>query len=368
VLPAGQAFPLDPAFWRDRRVLITGHTGFKGSWLVLLLRALGAHVTGYSLPAPTQPSLFGLAGLDRLPGSGIGDVRDAPLLENTVHSSHPEIIFHLAAQSLVRRSLQQPVETWETNVMGTLYLLEAARRAEVPAVVVVTSDKCYETGVSGRPFREGDPLGGSDPYSGSKASVEILVDSWRQSFFAPSGHVTAVATVRGGNVLGGGDFAEDRLVPDLVRGALRGEPVLLRNPGAVRPWQHVLDVLTGYLLLAERLHRNRGEYAEAWNFGPSADDLLTVGEVAQKVGEGWPDFPRRESDSRTHPRENQWLMLDSTRARTRLGWVPRWTVEESISRTVRWYRNWAEGGGSGAAAVDSTRADFHDFGVPGDPF
>lgn len=358
----------DAEFWRGRRVLVTGNTGFKGSWLTLVLRGLGADVSGYSLPAPTTPSLFELAKLAELTPTIMGDVRDPSSLEAAVGRVSPEIIVHLAGQALVRRSYEDPIETYGTNVMGTLHLLEAARRAGVAAVVVVTSDKCYENREWARPYREDDALGGADPYSSSKGCAEILVDSYRRSFLAPGGHRTAVATARGGNVIGGGDFSAGRLVPDLVRAARVGEPARIRNPASIRPWQHVLDALTGYLVLAERLYRGGPAFAEAWNFGPAAEDSRAVAEIAELVTALWPDGPGWESDADTsHPAESRLLTLDSSKAHARLGWRPRWTAEEAVTRTVRWYRSWIESGGDGRAAIDALRADFRDFGIPADP-
>jgi len=358
----------DPEFWRGTRVLVTGHTGFKGTWLSFVLRALGAEVSGYALAPPTAPSLFALAGAGRFVPTVTGDVRDPASLAPAVERARPEVIFHLAAQSLVRRSYDDPVGTWGTNVMGTLHVLEAARRAGARAVVIVTSDKCYESREWPWPYRENDALGGADPYSSSKSSAELLVDSFRRSFLAPAGHATAVATARGGNVIGGGDFAADRLLPDLVRGAGLAEPVRIRNPTSVRPWQHVLDALAGYLLLAERLHGAGETFAEAWNFGPAADAGRTVAEVADRVVALWPGGPRWECDPAAHPVESRFLTLDSSKARVRLGWRPRWAADEAIARTVRWYRAWADASGAGDAALDAVRADLLDFGFPIDSF
>ncbi len=353
------------AFWSGRRVLVTGHTGFKGSWLTILLRSLGAHVTGFSLPAPTDPSLFALAGLGDVQGSVFGDVRDPAAVARIVAETRPEVVFHLAAQSLVRRSFQDPVETYSTNVMGTLYLLEAVRNVpDVGAVVVVTSDKCYDNREWPYPYREIDPLGGADMYSSSKGCAELLVDSYRRSFFGTASQSTAVATARAGNVIGGGDFAEDRLIPDLIRSAGGGRVAKVRNPAAVRPWQHVLDALHGYLLLAERLHVAGSEYAEAWNFGPAAESCRRVGEVADAVVGLWPAGPSWEVDGSAHPKESQLLSLDSSKARDRLGWRPRWSADEAIERTVSWYRAWDHGGPGEIAALDSVLADIESYQLP----
>jgi CDP-glucose 4,6-dehydratase len=353
------------AFWTDKRVLITGHTGYKGSWLTILLRSLGADVSGYSLPAPTHPSLFALARLETTAGSINSDVRDLDGLCRAIAEARPEIVFHLAAQSLVRRSYEDPVETYGTNVMGTLHLLEAVRRASgVVAVVIVTSDKCYENREWSWPYRENDALGGADPYSSSKGCAELLVDSYRRSYFRTEGQSIAVATARAGNVIGGGDFAVDRLIPDLVRSVGRGMPAEVRNPNSVRPWQHVLDALSGYVLLAERLYAEGGEFAEAWNFGPTAESCRTVAEVADAVVRLWPGGPAWEVDGAAHPAESRLLALDSSKAHSRLGWRPRWGADEAIERTVGWYRRWMDGGANPAAARDGVLADLESYGIP----
>jgi CDP-glucose 4,6-dehydratase len=320
-------------------VLITGHTGFKGAWLALWLQALGARVTGLAGGAPSAPSLFDVAGVGEGMLTRNGDVRDADALASTVAAVRPEVVFHLAAQPLVRRSLRQPRDTYEINVMGTVNMLDATRRvAEVGAVVVVTSDKCYANpgrGEAQRPFVEEDPMGGSDPYSSSKGCAELAAAAFRASFFSePSG--TQLATARAGNVIGGGDWGEDRLIPDALRAVQSGVPIRLRNPEAVRPWQHVLNPLSGYLLLAEALCQQQG-MDEGWNFGPAPQDARTVGWIAERLRELWPDELRWERDEGEHPPEAGFLSLDSAKARERLGWSPPWDLHAALVRTVEWH-------------------------------
>ena len=334
---------VNPTFWRNRRVLLTGHTGFKGSWLALWLQQLGAQLVGYSLPAPTDPSLFELAGVARDMESVEGDVRDLASLERTLRSARPEIVVHMAAQSLVRRSYADPVETYTTNVVGTVNVLEAVRRAgdAVRAVVVVTSDKCYENREWVWGYREDEPLGGHDPYSSSKGCAELVTSAYRKSFFntAGDGGKAAVASARAGNVVGGGDWAEDRLVPDIMRAMISGRSVRVRNPEAVRPWQHVLDPLSGYLLLAEKLCGDDPQrYAEGWNFGPREDDARTVRWIVERVTKAWGPEARWEADAGPHPHEAHYLKLDCSKARTELGWQPRWNVGWALDATVAWYK------------------------------
>jgi CDP-glucose 4,6-dehydratase len=326
-------------------VLLTGHTGFKGAWLSLWLQSLGAHVVGVSLgKPPSEPSLYALARVgEGMAASVVCDIRDPLALRAAVAGAQPEVVIHMAAQPLVRRSFAEPRATYETNVMGTVNLLDAVRVCEgIRAVVVVTSDKCYEPGDPGRGHREGDPLGGHDPYSSSKAAAELVAGAYRHSFFA-DGVGPRLATARAGNVIGGGDWGRDRLVPDIVRAALAGEALHLRNPEAVRPWQHVLCPLDGYLLLAQALCAS-AEYACAWNFGPDARDARTVEWVVERVAELWPGRVRWQRDRGPHPRENPRLELDSTLARVRLGWAPALGLEEALAGTVEWYEAWVGGG------------------------
>lgn len=327
---------VDPGFWRGRRVLVTGHTGFKGSWLSLWLQELGAEVFGFGLEPPTEPSLFAAARVGEGMASTTGDVRDRALVAGAVAAAEPDVLLHLAAQPLVRESFADPVGTYEVNVSGTANVLDAAVRAKVRAVVVVTSDKCYEPRSGGAPCREGDPLGGSDPYSSSKACAELVAAAWRRSFG------TAIATVRAGNVIGGGDWAADRLVPDAIRAALDGRPLLVRNPEAIRPWQHVLNPLSGYLEVAQRLGEEPAA-AEAWNFGPAPDDELPVRDVADRLASLWGEGLEWRAEGDGGPPETAVLRLDSAKARERLGWEPRWHLDEALSATVDWFRAWSAG-------------------------
>jgi CDP-glucose 4,6-dehydratase len=322
-------------FWRDRSVFVTGHTGFKGGWLATWLVELGARVVGYALRPDTSPSYFAACGLADRIASHFADVADAAQLEAAVAAARPSVVFHLAAQPLVRRSYTMPARTFATNVLGTVHLLEAVRRVpSVQAVVVVTSDKCYENRERPEGYREDDPLGGHDPYSASKAAAELATAAYRRSFFARG---PRVATARAGNVIGGGDWAEDRLVPDTMRALARGETVKLRNPAAVRPWQHVLVPLSGYLALAERLAERDG-FAGAWNFGPRDDDAVPVAALVELLLASW-DGGRWEAAVEDEPAHEAGLLrLDWTKARERLGWRPLLTLKEAAALTVTWYR------------------------------
>ena len=331
---------MNPGFWQTRKVLLTGHTGFKGSWLSLWLQSLGAEVTGYSLAAPTEPSLFVLADVARGMHSVHGDVRDLEHLKRVVREHQPEIVFHLAAQSLVRRSYSDPVGTYATNLMGTAHVLETVRDAPtIRAVVIVTSDKCYENLEDGRAYRETDPLGGFDPYSSSKAGAELITGAFRNSFFSSAKHAkTGVGSVRAGNVIGGGDWATDRLIPDVMRAVFAGGKVLIRNPDAVRPWQHVLDPLCGYLMLAEKLCHDPKRYAEAWNFGPDESESLPVATVLELLKLLWGADMAWQSEDDVHLHEAHSLKLDSSKARTMLGWQPQWNLNRALEATAEWYK------------------------------
>lgn len=334
-------------FWKKKKVLVTGHTGFKGSWLSLMLHVLGAEVCGYSLAPPTTPSLFEAARIDTITKSIHGDVRDLADLEQVIAEHHPEIVIHMAAQSLVRRSYQKPIETYETNVMGTVNVLEAVRHSSaVKVVLVVTSDKCYDNREWLSSYREGDPLGGYDPYSSSKACAELVTAAFRQSFSKTATGVTAgpaIATARAGNVIGGGDWAEDRLVPDIIRAMLADRPVVIRNPDSIRPWQHVLEPLAGYILLAEKLSTFGSEYAESWNFGPVDDDNKTVLWITEKLSDLWGASNGWQVDTNQHPHEAHCLKLDCSKAMARLGWKPKWNLEEALALVVEWYKAFQEG-------------------------
>lgn len=346
-----RALSPDPTFWAGKRVLVTGHTGFKGSWLAMWLRRLGAEVTGLALVPDTQPSLFALAVADEV-ASRFVDVRDLTAVQACFAAARPEIVLHLAAQALVRPSYADPVGTYATNVMGTVHVLEAARQtASVRAVVVVTSDKAYENREWPWAYRESEAMGGYDPYSNSKGCAELVVSAYRSSFFTQSG--VHVASARAGNVIGGGDWSVDRLIPDIVRAFERGQSVEIRSPGAIRPWQHVLEPLAGYLTLAERLCGPDGAaFAEPWNFGPSDEDCRAVSYVIDQVAKHWGGDARWHLSDKQQPHEATFLKVDSSKARARLGWDRRLRLEDALSWTTQWYREQ----GKGASARDLTLA------------
>jgi len=335
--------------WLNRRVFLTGHTGFKGGWMAIWLSALGANVRGYALDPGTSPNLFSAAGISALVEDIRGDVRDATCLDKAMQEFAPEIIFHMAAQPLVRLSYQDPIGTYATNVIGTARVLDCVRRTpSVRAVVSVTSDKCYENKEWIWPYRETDPLGGHDPYSASKACAEIVTASFRQSFFPvdrlhePGGHQVAIATARAGNVIGGGDWSTDRLIPDLIRGFTSETPVRIRRPHAIRPWQHVLDPLHGYLTLAEKLlSMEAGTFATAYNFGPSEEDTRSVAWIAERMVHKWGgDAAWLPDEDATSPHEATFLRLDASRARHDLNWSPKLRLETTLSWVTDWYRTW----------------------------
>ncbi len=328
---------VDPGFWHDRRVLVTGHTGFKGSWLTLWLQSLGAQVTGFSNGVPTQPSLYELARVEDGIESFEGDVRDPEAIAKAMAACKPEVVIHMAAQPFVRRSFAEPRETYETNVMGTVNALEAVRGSEgVRAVVVVTTDKCYENREWAWGYREDEPMGGHDPYSSSKGAAELVTSAYRRSFFSdPEG--PRLASARAGNVIGGGDWGEDRLVPDAMRAALANEAVRVRNPNAIRPWQHVVNPLSGYLVLAQAIW-DTPEHARAWNFGPTDEEAQPVGWVVERLADLWPERIRWAFDDGPHPHEANYLKLDSSLARARLGWQPLAPLDTALEETVAWYR------------------------------
>ncbi|NUM36635.1 MAG: CDP-glucose 4,6-dehydratase [Candidatus Brocadiae bacterium] len=334
-------------FWHGKKVFITGHTGFKGSWLALWLQKLGANVCGYSLPEKSIPSHWNLLNLNIR--SEIADIRDSQRLEKIFREFQPEIVFHLAAQALVRASYREPVETYSTNVMGTLHVFEACRKTDsVKAIVNVTSDKCYENKEWNRGYKEEDAMGGHDPYSSSKACSEILTASYRNSYFPTQEygikHHTLLASCRAGNVIGGGDWAEDRLIPDIMRSVAKGSLVEIRNPRAIRPWQHLLEPLSGYLLVARRLWEGKTELATGWNFGPSSIEAISVEQVVKYVKSHWDKIDYRLATSAGAPHEASILKLDCSKAHKQLGWSPVWDVAVGFEKTVRWYREFYEYG------------------------
>jgi CDP-glucose 4,6-dehydratase len=333
---------MDATWWKSRKVFVTGHTGFKGAWLCLLLEQLGARVRGYSLQPPTRPNLYSLAGLNERISGTEGDVRDLSRLSAALREAAPEIVIHMAAQPLVRQSYQDPVNTFGTNVMGTVNLLEAVRSAgNVAAVVVVTTDKCYENREWVWGYREDEPMGGHDPYSSSKACAELVTSAYRRSFFHESS--IAVASARAGNVIGGGDWARDRLIPDVINAFSKGRPVVIRNPESIRPWQFVLEPLVGYLTLAERLCERGQEFAEGWNFGPTEDDAKPVRWIVDRMAQSWGPEARCEIDGATHPHEAYALRLDTSKARTRLGWRPRLGIGAALEQVANWYKRQTTG-------------------------
>ncbi len=333
---------IDRGFWRGRRVLLTGHSGIKGGWLSLWLQRLGAEITGYSLPAPTEPSLFDAGRVAEGMTSISGDVRDGAALARAMHQARPEIVIHMAAQSLVRYSYDHPVETFATNVMGLINLFEAARTtSSVAAIVNVTSDKCYENREWLWGYRETEAMGGHDPYSSSKGCAELITAAWRRSYFGLAG--VALASARAGNVIGGGDWAADRLVPDIMRALLSNRPVQIRNPQSIRPWQHVLEPLSGYLLLAEKLAKGGVGYADGWNFGPADGGSRPVHWMVDRLIMGWGGGASWEQDSQTAPREANILKLDCSKAHAILGWTPLWEIDTAIDRILDWHKRYEAG-------------------------
>lgn len=332
----------NPDFWRDKRVLLTGHTGFKGSWLSLWLQSMDATLCGLSLTPPTVPALFDVARVAEGMEHHIADIRDFAAVTATMDAFKPEIVIHMAAQPLVRLSYHQPIETYATNVMGTVHVLEAARHVgTVKAIVNITTDKCYENREWVWGYREDEPMGGYDPYSNSKGCVELLSSAYRKSYLKDAG--IAMATARAGNVIGGGDWALDRLLPDILHALQGKQPVLIRNPHAIRPWQHVLEPLSGYLLLAERLYTNGQVDAEGWNFGPCDDDARTVQWIVEHLCKDWGSGATWNLQPGNHPHEASFLKLDISKARQRLHWAPRWSLETALTRIIEWHQSWISG-------------------------
>ena len=334
---------VDPAFWSGKKVFLTGHTGFKGSWLSIWLQAMGADVKGYALPPEPGPNLFAIADVASGMDSQFGDVRELEPLRASMAAFDPEVVIHMAAQPLVRLGYRDPVGTYATNVMGTVHLLEAARALRrLRALVVVTTDKCYENKEWVWGYREDEPMGGHDPYSNSKGCAELVTAAYRSSYF-DTPDAAAVATARAGNVVGGGDWAEDRLIPDILRAFESDAPVPIRNPLATRPWQHVLEPLSGYLTLAQALYLHGTAYAEAWNFGPRDEDAQPVQWIVERMAERWGNSAAWTADPASHPHEARYLKLDISKAGERLRWHPRWNLGETLDRIVRWHRAWATG-------------------------
>ena len=334
-------------FFQDKKVLVTGHTGFKGSWLSLWLQSMGAQVVGFALAPPTKPSLFEVGEVGIGMTSIIGDIRDLDQLHAAFAEHKPEIVIHMAAQALVRYSYAEPVETYSTNVMGTVNLLEAVRGAgSVKVVVNVTSDKCYENREWVWGYRENEAMGGFDPYSNSKGCAELVASAYRNSFFHPDKyqqHGVALASARAGNVIGGGDWAEDRLIPDSMRAINEGRPVNIRNPHAIRPWQYVLEPLSGYLVLAQKLYEEGASYAEGWNFGPNDEDAKSVQWIVEKLTQAWGEGASWALDGGEHPHEAHYLKLDCSKAKMRLDWHPHWHLEDALGAIIEWHRAHRDG-------------------------
>ena len=351
---------VSPSFWKDKRVLLTGHTGFKGSWLSLWLHSMGAQVVGYALAPPTNPSLFEVADVAKGMTSIIGDIRDFEKLRKVFAEHLPEIVIHMAAQPLVRYSYVEPVETYSTNVMGTVNLLEAVRStSSVKAVVNVTTDKCYENREWAWGYRENEPMGGYDPYSSSKGCAELVTAAYRNSYFYADKHQShgvAIASGRAGNVIGGGDWANDRLIPDIMRAITDSKPVNIRNPHATRPWQHVLEPLSGYLVLAQKLYEKGGaNFAEGWNFGPNDEDAKPVHWIVEKLTQSWGQGASWTLDGGDHPHETNYLKLDCSKAKTRLDWHPRWHLEDALGAIVEWQRAYSDGKDMQAFTLEQVR-------------
>jgi len=329
---------IDQEFWKGKRVFLTGHTGFKGSWLSLWLFSLGAEVRGYALNPPTSPSLFNEAKINSIIDSQIGDIRDQDALHESMTEFNPDILIHMAAQPLVRYSYDNPIETYEVNVIGTAKVLEAARSCpDLKAIVNITTDKCYENDDRSEGYMENDPMGGYDPYSSSKGCAELVTSSYRRSFLQEQG--VGLASVRAGNVIGGGDWADDRLIPDILRSFEKNKPVIIRNPKATRPWQHVLEPLSGYLILTQNLYKNQKKYAEGWNFGPNEKDVQPVDWILDKMITKWPSSSWR-LDTNSSPHEASFLKLDISKSKSKLGWNPVWELSQTLEKIVIWHQAW----------------------------
>ncbi|WP_312538030.1 CDP-glucose 4,6-dehydratase [Stutzerimonas nitrititolerans] len=334
---------VSPAFWQGKKVFVTGHSGFKGSWMALWLQSMGAQVKGFALEPPTTPSLFVEAKIADNMESEIGDIRDLAAITGSIKPFNPDVLIHMAAQPLVRLSYREPVETYATNVMGTVHVLEAARQCtNLRAIVNVTTDKCYENREWEWGYRENEPMGGHDPYSNSKGCSELVTAAYRNSFFSSS-DTPALASARAGNVIGGGDWAEDRLIPDILRAFEREMPVVIRNPLATRPWQHVLEPLSGYLMLAEKLYDQGDAFAHGWNFGPCDEDVLPVEWILDHMVERWGKGASWQLDVSPQPHEAQLLKLDISKARAKLKWRPKWSLGRTLDSIVDWHQAWLAG-------------------------
>jgi CDP-glucose 4,6-dehydratase len=330
---------INDEFWKGKKVFITGHTGFKGSWLTIWLNELGVETFGFSIDKPSKRNLYDEAGVDLLTESTVGDIRDIDALKESLLKFKPDIVFHLAAQPLVRFSYENPVTTYETNVMGTLNLLEVSRQVEsISAVINITTDKCYENKEQRKGYKETDPMGGFDPYSNSKACSELISSSYYKSFYIKDN--IGLATARSGNVLGGGDWAKDRLVPDLFRAYRKDENLFIRNPQSTRPWQHVLEPLSGYLLLAENLYKEPKKWSQGWNFGPHAEDAKEVGWIVNFISDKLNIQKKWELDKGVHPHEANFLHLDTEKAQNELGWKPKWNLVEALMKVIEWNLSW----------------------------
>ena len=331
---------IDQKFWKGKRVFLTGHTGFKGSWLTLWLHSLGAIVKGYSLEPPTSPSLFKEANVENVVFSQIGDIRDFEILKKSIIDFNPDILIHMAAQPLVRYSYDAPIETYETNVMGTVNILESARACKnLKAIINITTDKCYENDGRSEGYKEDDQMGGYDPYSSSKGCAELVASAYRRSFLQEKD--IGLASARAGNVIGGGDWADDRLIPDILRSFEKGESVVIRNPKSTRPWQHVLEPLSGYLILAEKLYKNQKEYAEGWNFGPNEKDVKPVEWILDKMTNRWTNSSW-ELDQNSNPHESDFLKLDISKAKSKLGWKPVWGLSYTLEKIIDRHKAWLD--------------------------
>ena len=345
---------VNPQFWKGKKVFLTGHTGFKGSWLSMWLQFMGAEIKGFSLVPKTSPALFSEANIARTLESVVGDIRNRDIVLESMRQFNPDIVIHMAAQPLVRVSYREPIDTYSTNIMGTIHVLEASRYcSNLRAVVNVTTDKCYANNEWVWGYREDDPMGGFDPYSSSKACSELVTNAYRSSFLQKNG--IAVATARAGNVIGGGDWSEDRLIPDIFNAFENNQPVIIRNPKATRPWQHVLEPLSGYLVLAERLYNDGQIFAEAWNFGPNDQDVQTVQWIVEKMTLDWNHQENSKIESTAQPHEANYLKLDISKAKNKLGWEPSWDLAIAIEKIIKWHQSWLSGVNTQALCIEQIK-------------